>query len=168
MDIQKKLNEHNEKVISLNKGINHLINEQEDSVDYSGLSNAAEELYKLGVSMQSDMQTSSSDKEGISVVQLKFHDEIKFKDDEDTIIKGKASASFNVLNIENKPQETILSLSGEDNSLIPDHLILFITIPYKDGVKYKGGFDAELDQKNIKNNEEDGLGDMTMQIISYK
>lgn len=172
MDLNKKIKKQDELIYELNHKLNNLINEQsptpDDTTGVSAEMGAAiEDLISLNKSLQ-DKNTylSSSDKTYGGVLSLK-HDEISFKDDEDSKISAKSSAGYTVSNEKKDGNKTTLEIKGSNNRLIPDDLILYITIPYSEGVNYRDDFMGELEQKNVKTGEEKDLDDVNMRIISY-
>lgn len=172
MDLNKKINEQIDNIKTINKKIDLILNEQSPPVDDStGVSAemgaAIEDLISLNKSLQDkDSPLPSSDKTYGGVLSLK-HDEISFKDDEDSKISAKSSAGYTVSDEKKDGNKTILEIKGSNNRLIPDDLILYITIPYSEGVNYRDDFMGKLEQKNVKTGEEKDLDDVNMRIISY-
>jgi hypothetical protein len=173
MDLNKKIKKQDELIYELNHKLNNLLNEQSPPVDdTTGVSaemgGAIEDLISLTKSLQDkDSPLPSSDKTYGGVLSLK-HDEISFKDGNDSKISAKSSAGYTVSDEKKDGDKTIIEIKGSNNRLIPDDLILYITIPFIEGVNYRDDFMGELEQKNVKTGEEKDLDDVNMRIISYK
>ena len=172
MDLNKKINEQIDNIKTINKQIDLILSEQQPvSGQTTGIPKSIEKPIRdmMALANQlSDNPVRSSETSGneSGVITLR-HDEIEFDDDDDSKISSKQSASYKVSSIKNEGSKTILEIDGKENNLVPDDLILYITIPYSEGVNYRDDFDAELKQKNRLTNEEEDLDDVNMRIIRF-
>jgi hypothetical protein len=171
MDISKKLKEHNDKISLLNKQINSILNEQ--SVD-TGISDEIlkpiNTMMDVARSVSSDAPFIDTGGDGSNSGEIYLeHDEIEFEDDDDTVISAKSTIRYRMSNILELDSETTFDLKGDpENKLIPEDLILSVTIPHESGFNYKDEFTAKLKQKNIKTYDEEDLDSVDMKILSYK
>lgn len=171
MDLNKKINEQIDNIKTINKQIDLILSEQPVSNQTTDIPKSIEKPIRdmMALANQlSDNPVHSSETSGneSGVITLR-HDEIEFDDDDDSKISSKQSASYKVSSIKNEGSKTILEIDGKENNLVPDDLILYITIPYSEGVNYRDDFDAELKQKNRLTNEEEDLDDVNMRIIRF-
>jgi hypothetical protein len=171
MDLNKKINEQIDNVKTINKQIDLMLSEQPVSGQTTDIPKSIEkpirDMMALANQLSDNPVDSSETTETESGVITLRHNEIEFDDDDDSKISSKQSSSYKVSSIENKGSKTILTLDGKQNALIPDDLILYITIPYSEGVNYRDDFDAELKQKNRLTNDEEDLDDVNMRIIRF-
>jgi len=172
MDLNKKINEQIDNVKTINKQIDLILSEQQTSSGQTtdipkSIEKPIRDLMSLANQLTDNPVDSSETTETESGVITLRHNEIEFDDDDDSKISSKQSSSYKVSSIENKGSKTILTLDGKQNALIPDDLILYISIPYSEGVNYRDDFDAELKQKNRLTNDEEDLDDVNMRIIRF-
>lgn len=172
MDLNKKINEQIDNVKTINKQIDLMLSEQQvSSGQTTGVLDTIEKPIRDMMALANQLQDNPTDfsetsGNGSGVITLR-HNEIEFDDDDDSKISSKQSASYKVSSIKNEGSKTILEIDGKRNNLVPDDLILYITIPYSEGVYYRDDFDAELKQINRLTNDEEDLDDVNMRIIRF-
>lgn len=176
MDLNKKINEQIDNIKTINKQIDLILGEQQQNQQpvSSQTTNIPKSIEKpirdmmaLANQLTDNPVDSSKTTETESGIITLRHSEIEFDDDDDSKISSKQSASYKVSSIKKEGSKSILEIDGKQNNLVPDDLILYITIPYSEGVNYKDDFDAELKQKNRLTFEEEDLDDVNMRIIRF-
>ena len=176
MDLNKKINEQIDNIKTINKQIDLILNEQQQNqqpvsgqtIDIpDSIEKPIRDMMALANQLQDKPTDFSENSENESGVITLRHKEIEFDDDDDSKIGSKQSASYKVSSIKKEGSKSILEIDGKQNNLVPDDLILYITIPYSEGVNYKDDFDAELKQINRLTNKEEDLDDVNMRIIRF-
>ncbi len=176
MDLNKKINEQIDNIKTINKQIDLILGEQQQNQQPvssqttnipKSIENPIRDMMAIANQLTDNPVDSSKTTETESGIITLRHSEIEFDDDDDSKISSKQSASYKVSSIKNEGSKTILEIGGKQNNLVPDDLILYITIPYSEGVNYKDDFDAELKQKNRLTFEEEDLDDVNMRIIRF-
>ncbi len=170
MDLNKKINEQIDSIKTINKQIDLILGEQEEP-QKTNIPTSIEKPIRGLMSLANQLQDKSTDfsensKSETGTITLR-HNEISFDDSNNSKISSKQSASYKISSIEEVGSKTILEIRGSNNNLVPDDLILYITIPYSEGINYRDDFDGELKQKNVLTNDEEDLNDVNMRIMRF-
>jgi hypothetical protein len=181
MDLNEKMNNHNNIVEGINKHINKLINEEEDDStsseplpnDSGEISSATDKLIGLGKQLFRDKSkiedVDNTDQKGIKVT-LK-HDPIEFKEDFDgKVIPKMSSAGYSVYSVTPSSSGVLLKLSAKNNKhlkKIGNNLELWIEIPNSEGLNYKSDFNPTLIQVNTDTKDKEELDSVTMRVVKH-
>jgi len=181
MDLNEKMNNHNNIVEGINKHINKLINEEEDDStsseplpnDSGEISSATDKLIGLGKQLFRDKsKIKDVDNTGQKGIKVSLnHDPIEFKDDFDgKELPRMSSAGYSVYSLIPTSSGVLLKLSAKNNknlSKIGKNLELWIEIPKSEGLDYRGDFNPTLIQVNTDTKEKEELDSVTMRVVTH-
>lgn len=177
MDISKRLKEHNQKILRLNKEINSLLNEQTPPTpppvdtgisdeDFDKIKRVTDKLISLATQTSAtDLSTTKKQDSKIKSIWL-THEEIKLGRNKK--IDPKVGVVYKVADVLSSSGKTIIILNNDSSRIIdsaahPDYVELIIEVPSNNIENYLNQkFTAKIKMKNITTGVETDLPSVSM------